>query len=181
MDRADETQLRDRARRAYERGRLRAAVLGAWPVVALASVCLVLGARWWIVLAVASLHAALVVVFLQRGRAAGRAVTTGWLAGSLPLVVSLMGCRVPHACGGGSCVAWCLPGCLAASLVAGVVIVRRALDRRAEARETAFAAAVVAALTGGMGCTMLGLGGAIAILAGLAIVTAPALLITARR
>lgn len=181
MDRADEIELRARARRAYERGRLRAAVLGAWPVVALASVCLVLGARWWIVGAVATLHALVAVALLHRGRAAGRAVTTGWLAGSLPLVVSLMGCRVPHACGGGSCVAWCLPGCLAASLVAGIVIVRRALHHREDAAETAFAAGVVAALTGGMGCTMLGMGGAVAILAGLAIVTAPALWIAARR
>jgi hypothetical protein len=137
--------------------------------------------RTWFVLAVAVVHAIVVVAFLHRGRACGRAVTTGWIAGSLPFFVSLLGCRVPHACAGGSCLAWCLPGCLLASFVAGVLIVRHALARPSERREAAFAAAAIAALTGGMGCVMLGLGGAVALLGGLALVTAPAMLVAARR
>lgn len=171
MDRVDPNELRRAAQRAYERARLRAAVLGAWPVLALAGVCLALGMRTWFVVAVALVHAFVVVAFLHRGRAAARAVTTGWLAGSLPFVVSLIGCRMPHACAGGSCFAWCLPACLLASFVGGVVVVRHALARPTERREAAFAAAMVAALTGGMGCAMLGLGGAVALFAGLALVT----------
>lgn len=181
MDRASLDRLRDDARRAYERGRLRSAVLGVWPVVALASVCFALGMRPWILLGIAGVHAIVVATLLHRGRAAGRAVTTGWLAGSLPLVLLLLGCLVPHACAAGACVAWCLPGCLLASLVAGIVIVRRTRRRPEEAREAALAATLVAALTGGMGCMMLGLGGVLAILVGLSIVTGPAVLVAARR
>jgi hypothetical protein len=88
---------------------------------------------------------------------------------------------VPHACGGGSCVAWCLPGCLLASIVAGAIIVRRARANATETRELAVTAAIVATLTGGMGCTMLGLGGAVALLAGIALATGPALLVSASR
>ena len=181
MDRVDPTKLFAEARHAYERARTRAAVLGAWPVLVLAGVCLALGMRPWFVLPVALVHAAVVVALLHRGRAAGRAVTTGWLAGSLPFLVSLLGCRVPHACSGGSCVAMCLPACLFASFVAGVLIVRHARVRPTETREAAIAAAMVAALTGGMGCAMLGLGGAVALLGGLALVTGPAVLVAARR
>ena len=181
MDRVDDNELRDRARHAYERARMRAAVLGAWPVLVLMGVCFALGMRTWFVVAVASVHAIVVVAFLHRGRACGRAVTLGWLAGSLPFVVSLLGCRVPHACAGGSCMAWCLPACLLASFVAGALVVRHALGRGTDRREAAFAAATIAALTGGMGCAMLGLGGAVALLGGLAIVTAPAMLVAARR
>jgi hypothetical protein len=181
MDRVDPSKLRDEAHRAYERARLRAAGLGVWPVLVLAAVCVALGMRVWFVLAVALVHAFVAAAFLHRGRAAGRAVTTGWLAGSLPFVVSSIGCRMPHACAGGSCFAWCLPACLLASFVGGVFIVRHALARPTERREAAFAAAMVAALTGGMGCTMLGLGGAVALLGGLALVTAPAMLVTSRR
>jgi hypothetical protein len=193
MDRADQTQLRDEAklrdeaRSAYERARLRAAVLGTWPVLVLAGACVALGMRSWFVLVAAIVHASIVVALLHRGRAAGRAVTTGWVAGSLPFVVSLLGCRVPHACAGASsggqvgCIAWCLPSCLFASFIAGALIVRHARARPAEMREAAFAAAIVAALTGGMGCALLGIGGAVALLGGLAVVTAPAMFVAARR
>ncbi|HET6582674.1 MAG TPA: hypothetical protein VFG69_04490, partial [Nannocystaceae bacterium] len=66
MDRADLQRLRDEARRAYERGRLRSAVLGVWPVVALAGVCSTLGMRPWILLGIAGLHVIVVAALLHR-------------------------------------------------------------------------------------------------------------------
>jgi len=75
---------------------------------------------------------------------------------------------------------WCLPACLAASLVAGIVVVRRAMRRPEDARVLGIAT-LVAALTAGLGCTVLGIGGAIAMLFGLALVTGPAVLVAARR
>jgi len=180
MDPADVDALRERARRAYERGRLRSAVRSSWPVVALAGVCLFTGVPSQLVLPVAIVHLAVVVALLQRGHGATRAIPIGWLAGSLPLLVALLGCRVPHACGGPSCMGWCLPACLAASLVAGMVVVRRAMRRPEDARVLGIAT-LVAALTAGMGCMVLGVGGAIAMLFGLALVTGPAVLVAARR
>src|SRR5438105_718308 len=85
MEHASLEHLRDEARHAYERGRLRSALFGVWPVVALAIVLIAIGMRPWFLVGVAGLHAVVVVALLHRGRAAGRAVTTGWLAGTLPL------------------------------------------------------------------------------------------------
>lgn len=181
MDPASPDDLRERVRTAYERGRWRAALLGGWPVLVLAIVCLGAGVPPQLVVPVAIVHAVVVVALLHRGRGATRSIPIGWLAGSLPLIVALLACRVPHACGGPSCVAWCLPGCLGASFVAGLVVVRRAMRRPHDARATAVIATLVAALTAGMGCTVLGIGGALAVLFGLALVTGPAVLVAARR
>ncbi|MBX7083174.1 MAG: hypothetical protein K1X88_28465 [Nannocystaceae bacterium] len=177
----DLARLRVRARAAYERGRLRAAIRGAWPVAALALLCLLADAPWTVVLPIATLHAVVVIALVHRGRAPARAVAGGWLAGSLPLLVALASCKVPHACAGGSCSAFCLPACLASAAVGAIALVGHARRRRLDDPASLLAAAVIAGLTACMGCVTIGLASAIAALGGIALVTAPAVLVGARR
>ncbi len=174
----DDLELRARARRAYERARLRAAVRSTWPLAVLLSICVLAGAPALPSLSIAAVHAVVVVVLLHRGGTAARAVTTGWLAGSLPLLTALVSCRVPHACTHGSCASFCMPACMAAATVAGIVIVRRTAGRGVA---TTAGAALVVALTASMGCVAVGLASALAALAGLLLVTTPALLLAASR
>lgn len=165
--------LRDAARRAYERGRLRAALRGAWPVPVLAGLSIASSAPPHWVVPVAVLGLAVVVLLHHRGRGLERAVFRGQLAGLLPLVVALASCRVPHACANGSCSEWCMPACLVAAAVGGVGIARYSGRERERAVESLLAAAAVAALIAAMGCAAIGVGSALAVLAGLGMVAAP--------
>ncbi len=177
----DLASLRARARAAYERGRLRVAIRSAWPVAALALLCLLADAPWTVVVPIATLHAVVAIALVHHGRTLGRAVAGGWLAGSLPLLVALASCRVPHACAGGSCSAFCLPACLAAAAVGAVALVGHARRRRLDDPASLLAAATIAGLTACMGCVTIGLASAVAALGGIALVTAPAMVAAARR
>lgn len=173
-----EAELRARAHAAYERARLRHALRSTWPLLVLSSICVLAGAPTLPSLSIAAVHAVVVVALLHRGGVLARAVTTGWLAGSLPLLTALVSCRVPHACAHGSCASFCMPACMAAATVAGIVIVRRTAGRGVTAT---MAAAIVAAMTASMGCVAVGLASALAALGGLLLATTPALLWAAAR
>lgn len=79
----------------------------------------------------------------------------------IPLVFAL----VAHACAGGHCSTWRLPGCITGGGVAGLVVswlaTRRSLDGRFWA-----GASAVSLLTGAMGCSCLGYSGVMGLGAG---------------
>jgi len=177
---ADLRELEVRARRAYERARWRRAVLACWPLVVLALLCSSAGVAPLRLLPFALASFALAIVCFHHGREHGRAVLTGWIAGSLPLVVSLVACRIPHACVAGTCYRWCMPACIVAGALAGSWVMRRALQREHGRMHHALVGAALATLTGAMGCMALGIGGTLGMLAGLALGSAPAWVLARR-
>jgi len=169
-----------RARIAYERARWRRAVLGSWPLAVLVAVCISGGVALPRVLPFALASAVVGIACLHHGREHARAVLTGWIAGSLPLVVSLLACRIPHACMAGTCYRWCMPACMLAGALAGMWVMRRALRREHGRIHHALVGAAIATLTGAMGCMALGIGGTAGMLAGLALGSAPAWVLARR-
>jgi hypothetical protein len=171
--------LEGRARRAYEAGRLRSALRLA-PFVVLAAVAAVAcGRPMTLALAVGGVLLPLSVGLSFAGRAPGRAVVPGLLAGGAALVMPLLVATVGHACFGPACMSLCLPACVVGGAIAGAVIARTAT---VQGRDPAFLAPAlaIAALTGSLGCTISGAAGVIGMLAGVVAAGTP-LLVAARR
>jgi hypothetical protein len=174
----DLVDLERRARAAYERGRWRRASLDAWPVLVLAGLAFTFGSRPWIVVMLTGMLLAAVVVMGHHGRAWRRAIVPGLIAGSLPMVVGLSACHIPHACGGPACSAWCMPMVGAAALLGGLLVGRRTLRAPPPSRiAELLPAAVLASITGAMGCIAIGVGGLVGLAAGIALGTVPALVL----
>jgi hypothetical protein len=168
--------LERQARAAYERGRWRRASLDAWPVLVLVGLAFVFGSRPWSVAMLAVVLLAGVVVMAHHGQAWRRAIVPGLVAGSLPMVVGLSACHIPHACGGPACTAWCMPMVGAAALLGGLLVGRRAVRAQPSGYVAELLpAALLAALTGAMGCIAIGVGGMLGLAAGIAVGTIPAL------
>jgi hypothetical protein len=168
--------LERRARAAYERGRWRRAVLDAWPVLVLAGLAFAFGSRPWLVVALTVPLLVAVVVMGHRGGAWRRAIVPGLVAGSLPMVAGLSACHIPHACNGPECMAWCMPTIGAAGLLGGLVVAHRVLRSQPVGKVAVLApAALLASLTGAMGCIALGVGGLLGLAAGIAVGMVPAL------
>lgn len=162
-----EQELALAARRAYERGRVRLALPVLAFVVPVTAIAM-LGCNLPAITAVnGGLLAVIASAFVWRGGPLGRAVWPGLLAGflpfALPLVVRVAGhahaecTMLPWACGGGG-------------LVGGVLLGFGVLQTHARRLPTFLAAALIAALTGTMGCVLLGFAGiggmALALVAG---------------
>jgi hypothetical protein len=177
----DVRELERRARSAYERGRLRAAIGNAWPVLGLTAIALALGSRPWSIIAVASVLLVVVVAALHRGRGPGRVVPSAWLGGSLPLLAGLLSCRVPHTCAGSDCTSGCLVVCLVAAALGGAFVARRSAALAPGDREALLTAGLVAALTGSLGCIVIGAAGLSGLALGLAVVAVPALVVARAR
>jgi hypothetical protein len=173
--------LERRARAAYERGRLRHALVGAWPVLALAALALGLGGRAWAVGMVAAMLLVVVVAFLHRGGAAARAVVPGLLGGSPPMLAWLLSCRVPHGCAGPGCTDRCMLVCFTAALLGAAFLARRCQTMADGRREALLAGGAVAALVGGMGCIVLGAVGLSGLALGLLVIAVPVLFLPAPR
>ena len=75
-----EAELRRRARRAYELGRLRRSLRAAWPVVPLGALAAITCGPFQPTLLACAVLAATVVAFAHVGRAWGRAIGPGLLA-----------------------------------------------------------------------------------------------------
>lgn len=172
----DLEELEQRAHAAYERGRWRRASLDAWPVLVLVGLAFAFGSRPWSVAMLAAVLLATVVVMGHHGRAWKRAIVPGLVAGSLPMVVGLSACHIPHACGGPACTAWCMPMVGAAALLGGLLVGRRAVRAQPSGYVAELLpAALLASLTGAMGCIAIGVGGMLGLAAGIAVGTIPAL------
>jgi hypothetical protein len=175
MERSD-TVLALQARRAYERGRLQAALWRATPLVPL--VAWSVGWCRYPELAAASGLAlvTLTVILLWRGQTWGRAVAPGLAAGLPPLVLPLLLREARVVCVGELCCSLCLLGCVGGGLVAGWLVGRRAAGL-GEGRGAFLASAgALALLAGAPACLLAGTVGLAALALGFAAGTAPALL-----
>jgi hypothetical protein len=166
--------LRDRARRAYERGRLRHAAGLAAPVAALALLAGLPGVARAPALAVAGLGFALTLLVGHLRTHLGRGARAGALFGVVPFASGVWMAAFGHACGPAICAAVCTGVGLAGGLVWGALVGQRA---RRHPPGYGVAAIVCALAVGGLGCHATSLGALLDVAAGLA---AGALLIALR-
>jgi len=171
--------LEVRARRAYELGRLRAALRVAPFVLAGAAAAVACGRPAALTGALAGTLLVVCVGVSYAGGPGGRGVVPGLIAGAAPLGMPLLMATLGHACFGPACMSLCLPACVVGGAIAGVVIARSAASREPDRRFVA-AAVAVAALTGALGCTIAGVAGVLGMLAGTVAAGAP-VLVAARR
>lgn len=154
----DPSVLHARVKRAYERGRLRWSATAGAIVLPMIALSLHAGAKptWAIVTGTVLL--VLAVGFRWYGRTWGRAVLPGLLAGSAPLLLPLLLRTGGHCCFGGACVSVCLLGCIGGGVLAGAAI---GVASVGEQDRVGFlgAATLLAALTGTLGCAVVGLSG----------------------
>jgi hypothetical protein len=171
-----EAALALRARRAYERGRLQAAVWRAVPLVPLVAWSLAWCRYPTLAALCGATLVALTVAFGWRGQTWGRAIAPGLLAGLPPLVLPLLMRGASEVCVGEMCCSLCLLGCVSGGIVAGLLIGRRA-SGLAEGRATFLAAAgALALLAGAPACAFAGVVGLAGLLLGFAAGSAPVLL-----
>ena len=157
-----EPDLAARARRAYERGRLRWALERAVAAMAIAAVALIgCPAPGAPVACVAGLGV-LVAACLWRGGSWERGARLGFLAGLAPCLLP-SAARAAHAC----CDRFCLslpPVCLAGGVLAGILLGWLGMRVHGD-RRFWLAAGAAAALAGATGCLAAGIAG----LAGMAL------------
>ncbi len=167
------SELLERAKGAYERGRARRAARVAVFVLPMIAISLGCCSRHDVSLIAGTVLMGLAVGFKWRGGPWDRAVRPGLLAGVVPLLLPL----VAGACGPGSdgCARYGWPLCVLGGLLAGAVVVRHALRQPGEERRVFLVAAgALAMAAGSLGCVLVGLSGVAAMGAGLVVVSAPA-------
>lgn len=155
---------RDRARRAYERGRVRFAVGRAAPALAFGLAALLLAGDRGIGLAVsvglAIVSGGLVFVGGPSGRAVPAALLAGWVPFALPLLVRGQVCPL-----GGSCEAWCVAACAAGGTLAGAWLGWRSSSQEGGAWWL-ITGVVLASTAGALGCSCVGVPGLTGMAAG---------------
>jgi hypothetical protein len=172
MSEAD-TVLIERARRAYERGRVVRGLQTAAVVAPMATLSWIVCRSPLLTLFASAALAALVAIAVWRGQELARAARAGLLAGAVPLLCPIAAGLGGHVCDASFCLLF--PGvCLAGGLAAGLALV--VLTRASGLRPLGLAAAaLVAGLAGSLGCVVAGAVGVAALAAGLAFGLAPAL------
>lgn len=175
---SETVQLQRRARRAYEWGRLRSAVPGALHAVGLTVLAVLL---WHRVkpstLVLGALLALLCLGLGWWGRQWGRAVTPGLLAGLFPLLLPFVVSGAGHVCYTGGCRAFCLMTCVGGGLAAGAFLSLAALRERQGHGAFLLASGTVATLCGALSCILYGLSGVLGVVAGLALISTPVLVL----
>jgi len=169
----DLTLLARRARRSYELGRVRQALLGVVPLL-----LIVPAAAWfssrpsqaWTFGAVAFFAG---IALLWYGREPRKAVLPGIAAGLVPLTFALCANHL-HYCGPSGCTTFCVPACTAGGVVAGLVVARFGAARRLGAWYW-LAASSLALVTGAMGCSCIGYSGVVGLGVGFGVGVVPAL------
>ncbi|MGC4068936.1 MAG: hypothetical protein QM784_30685 [Polyangiaceae bacterium] len=144
------------ASRAYERGRLRLALVGGVVVIALASVSLHFTESSLAHYAVAAGLSVLVGIYLWRGGDAGNALLPGLLGGLAPLVISavLLECRSECS---GLCMQHCFFVCAGGATIAGLLAAYLTRSHPRRGKAWALAVALVP-LAGLLGCPHVGYG-----------------------
>jgi hypothetical protein len=169
-----ESEVWARARRAYELGRVRAGLrVGLFVVpmtVVAAPVC---GAPVTAAVLGAALYA-ITAGLIWRGEEYGEAAGVGLLAGTAPLLLALVLRSGGHPCVRDFCWTANLPLLVGGGLVAGAAVALRAT--RVARRRAAFvaASALVAGITGSLGCVFGGVAGLLGMAAGLLAGSSPA-------
>lgn len=156
------------AQRAFGRGRIRLALVGALATIALMLLGLLIGSDtksiWFgaalMVLATSSLYF---------GRAPGRAVLPAFVIGLIPfsaLIVAQV--ATGHGCHVGGCTTFCMPTCVASGLVAGGLIAFVGVRTRATVGFI-LAGGTMTWLVGALGCPCIGISSVLGMAAGIAL------------
>jgi hypothetical protein len=170
MPSIDLERLERKARLGYERTRLRRALLGVLPVIALAACVMALGIHPH-PRAMLGFGAGVVLLgtaLLWYGRDPARAVLPGLAAGFLPLCLALCARSWGHVCTDAECIALCLPYCVLGGLLAGGVVSWYGARRARSAWFWLFASGM-ALLTGAIGASCAGYVGVLSVVAGYAL------------
>jgi hypothetical protein len=167
-------QLRERAKRAYEVGRLRHAAAWSIPMLLLGVMVALMVQEVSIPLVLASVLYLTSMFLLWWGRAPGRGVLPGVAYGLLPLSGGVIGKLHGHVCMGFACYGVCLPLCIGGGVLAGIFIARVAA-RSENPVAVFFSAAATALFTGAIGSSCVGVHGVIGMGLGLGLGYAPML------
>lgn len=168
---ASETQLRVRAKRAYELGRLRSKL--PWAILpVLPAFCAMQGCPMPdLPLVQGMLLAAALVLFQWRGGSLARGAERGLFLGTPGFALPAL------CCAGGMCATSPTPIlvalCFGGGLLAGLGVTLLALWRDLS-QSSVVAGATVAGLTAAMGCSMAGSGGLLGLVLGLLLAVSPA-------
>jgi hypothetical protein len=152
--------LAERARRRYERGRVRRAAPWALVAIPVLGISLLATPTPGINASIAALLAIALVILHWRGQGWARGIAAGLGVGLVPLVVPTL-YRMQGACCGTAdvaCSADCLTACVGSSVGAGVLLGVH-LIRRGSEPNAIVGAALVAGLVGTLGCIAGGLSG----------------------
>jgi hypothetical protein len=161
-------QLRVRGLRAYEVGRLRVAARVAFLLVPVAAVCLLETRGREACVCLAALLLGLAVWLRWRDRHGMESVTTGLLAGSIPLAAGLVLAGLDLRCGLAGEETFCTAFAVLVGGAAGALIAVR--ERRWRGRFWGWlTAGSIAALAASLGCVRLGVVGIASVLAGIAL------------
>lgn len=161
-------QLTLRGLRAYEVGRLRMALRVLLVLTPAIVLCAFEARTRETCVCVGAVLLSLSVWLRWRGRDGFEAVSTGLLAGGIPLVLGLVLARLDVHCSSAESEAFCLGFSGLIGLVAGVVIAVREARRRSRAWSVLTAAAICI-LAASLGCLRLGVASVLAVAAGTAV------------
>jgi len=158
--------LTARSLRHYELGRLRMALRVAIVLLPIAAACLLepVGREAALCCAVLLLLGSVWLRF--RNRAGVESVTTGLLAGGIPLVALSLITRVDPGCATAGTLSFCTGFSLAVGAVAGAVVALR--ESGSITGNWPFTVAI-AVLTAGLGCARLGLAGLVGVAVGIVV------------
>lgn len=158
-------QVFQEASSAYERGRVKWAAISALPMAVIPIASFAIGQR---LLSSVALGAALLLLstfMLWRGQAPARGLTAGLKAGLVPLVLSHGANLYGHICTSSGCTSLCVPACALGGVVAGALVAWSA--RRASSPGAVLGwGAATACLVGAFGCSCVGVGGIVGMVAG---------------
>jgi hypothetical protein len=174
----ERNELLARARHAYERGRVKLALrtlLLTLPMSALSVGCC---QSLSLSLGLGGLLVAASALMVWRGGVAGRAATSGLVAGVAPVVLPL----AMRACCSISGVGlrYCLSACALGGIIAGAVIWVAATREKDARKEFVLVAGTIATVAGALGCVVLGVSGVVAMTVALAALSTPAMFRQAR-
>lgn len=151
--------IRNRAKRAYEIGRLRLGFRSALPVVPMAGISLLACQQPLMTLITSAILLVLVSGFMWRGEIYGQAVGPGLLAGIAPLILPIVFRLGGHCCVGGACWSTCMLGCVTGGLIAGIVLGLAAAVQQRNRWLFLGLSVTIAVVAGALGCAHIGMAG----------------------
>lgn len=171
--------LFERARRAYERGRFMRSFAATPVIIALVIVsflaCNTPAFSTAVGLVLIGLCSACAWTGGPHARAVTPGLTTGCCAALIPFGALATGICVPGS------LSTCMLACFVGGAIAGAAITTRALRLEEGRRSFALSGGTIAALTGALGCSLVGIGGVLGMFAGVAIAASPALIVARAR
>ncbi len=165
--------LAARARRAYERSRLRFALTLSGAALVLPATSMLLGTPLVSGLALGVALGVLVMAATWRGGALARGALHGLEVGLVPLVLAHAARLYGHVCTPSGCTTLCVPACASGGVVAGLAL--EWFARRSPLPSVVRGVGLVSAfLTGALGCSCVGASGLVALVVALGVSAAGA-------